>query len=63
MKAESPLLLTIAVAVKCAKGKQGKNGVKNLSYVVGSFAWNPLRGTGLAGPGSRSNRPTGWGTE
>lgn len=41
MKAKPPLLLTIAVAVKYAKGRRGKHGVENLGYVVGNLLWNP----------------------
>jgi len=43
MKAKPALLLTIAIAVKYAKGKRGKHGVENLGYVVGGLAWNPHR--------------------
>ncbi len=43
MKAKLPLLLTIAVAMKSAKGKRGKHGVENLGYVVGGLVWNPRR--------------------
>ena len=43
MKAKLPLLLTIAVAVKYAKGKRGKHGVEDLGYVVGGLAWSPRR--------------------
>jgi len=44
MKAESLLFLTIAVAVRYAVENLGNNGVENLSHVVGSLAWDPLRG-------------------
>jgi len=41
MKAKPTLLLTIAVAVKYAKGRRGKHGVESLGYVVSGLAWNP----------------------
>jgi hypothetical protein len=37
MKAKPPMVLTIAVAVKYAKGRQGKRGVENPGYVVGNL--------------------------
>ncbi len=43
MSGKSPLILTIAVAVKYGMGKRGKHGVKNLGYVVGGIDWHPRR--------------------
>lgn len=37
------LVLTIAIAMKYAKGKRGKRGVENLGYVVGNLRWSPHR--------------------
>lgn len=43
MDGKPPLLLTIAVAVKYAKGKRGNHGIENLGYVVGGINWHPRR--------------------
>jgi len=43
MRAKPPLFLTVAIAVKYAKGRRGKHGIENLGYVVGGIAWHPLR--------------------
>ena len=43
MRGKPSLPLTIAIAVKYAKGRRGKYGAENLGYVVGGIAWHPLR--------------------
>jgi putative transposase len=43
VRGKPPLPLTIAIAVKYAKGRRGKRGAENRGYVVGGIAWHPLR--------------------
>lgn len=43
MRGKPPLPLTVAIAVKYAKGRRGKHGAENLGYVVGGITWHPLR--------------------
>ena len=44
MNGKPTLTLTIAVAVRYAKGKRGRHGIENLGYVVGGPCAEPVPG-------------------